>query len=327
MSFSFSRNYMTDAEFVGFKEAIDNFSGIVVCGSGNDYNNIDLAGNYIYPQCYDSPNIIVVGGSDSLDQVWSEEASYNNAGTGELITYTIGSNFGAQNVDLYAPGVDILSTFDESKCSLSGSVHFSNGYHLDSGTSFATPYVTGVAALIMSANPTLNSIEVKNRLMYTVDPISSLSGCCVTGGRLNAYNALRNYHSHNYVAGLTCCDSSTHYVYCICGAYIFDEHLFSYVRYNSSSHTTSCNCGYETQEPHVVRASDIGSSFKYCRYCNALISDAGFGEVGGLALTPIKISSNGSYILPSGIIVLVDEDVEAYENNTLIFYNNNLLIK
>ena len=46
-----------------------------------------------------------------------------------------------------------------------------------------------------------------------------------------------------------------------------------------------------------------------------------------MALTPIKISSNGSYILSSGIIVLVDEDVEAYENNTLIFYNNNLLIK
>lgn len=36
-----------------------------------------------------------------------------------------------------------------------------------------------------------------------------------------------------------------------------------------------------------------------------------------------KVSVNGSYILPNGIIVLVDEDVEAYLNGTLVFYDPN----
>jgi hypothetical protein len=53
-----------------------------------------------------------------------------------------------------------------------------------------------------------------------------------------------------------------------------------------------------------------------------LISDAGFGEVGGLAFNTIMVSKNGSYILPSGIIVLVDEDVDLYENKDLVFYPN-----
>ena len=39
----------------------------------------------------------------------------------------------------------------------------------------------------------------------------------------------------------------------------------------------------------------------------------------------VMVSNNGSYILPSGIIVLVDEDLELYLNGTLIFYNRNEL--
>ena len=46
-----------------------------------------------------------------------------------------------------------------------------------------------------------------------------------------------------------------------------------------------------------------------------------FVQVGPFSIT--KVTLNGSYILPSGIIVLVEEDVEAYLNGTLVFYDKN----
>ncbi len=61
----------------------------------------------------------------------------------------------------------------------------------------------------------------------------------------------------------------------------------------------------------------------YCE-CGAIISATdGFGEIGHLSA--LKFSINGSYILPNGIIVLVDEDVEAYFNGTLVFYDRDEL--
>ena len=61
-----------------------------------------------------------------------------------------------------------------------------------SGTSMATPHVSGVAGLILSYAPGLTYSEVKNIILNTVVPISSLSGKTVTGGRVNAFNALQN---------------------------------------------------------------------------------------------------------------------------------------
>ena len=55
-------------------------------------------------------------------------------------------------------------------------------------------------------------------------------------------------------------------------------------------------------------------------YCGAIILIGNdFVQVGPANLT--KVTLNGSYILPNGIIVLVDEDIEAYENGTLVWYD------
>jgi hypothetical protein len=56
----------------------------------------------------------------------------------------------------------------------------------------ATPHVAGACALSWSANPTLSYTELKEILLENVDPLPDLSGKCVTGGRLNIYNALLN---------------------------------------------------------------------------------------------------------------------------------------
>ncbi|MDP9438521.1 MAG: S8 family serine peptidase, partial [Actinomycetota bacterium] len=113
-----------------------------------------------YPASYESPNVVSVAATDSKDSL---------AGF---------SNYGAASVDLSAPGVSILST-------LPGDTY--GGY---SGTSMATPHVSGVAALLKAMNPTADDATLKDRILKSVDAKSSLSGKTVTGGRLNAAGAL-----------------------------------------------------------------------------------------------------------------------------------------
>jgi subtilisin family serine protease len=113
-----------------------------------------------YPASYDLDNIISVAATDARDT----RASF--------------SNYGATSVDLAAPGVTIYSTLR------------SGGYGYLSGTSMATPYVSGVAALGWSTAPTATAAQVRSAIFAGVDPIPSLSGVVATGGRLNARNTL-----------------------------------------------------------------------------------------------------------------------------------------
>jgi subtilisin family serine protease len=58
------------------------------------------------------------------------------------------------------------------------------------GTSMATPHVTGTAGLLFSLKPSATVTQVRNALLTSVDPLPSLAGKTVTGGRLNAWKAL-----------------------------------------------------------------------------------------------------------------------------------------
>ena len=81
-----------------------------------------------------------------------------------------------------------------------------------------------------------------------------------------------------------------------------------------TSHKSICYCGNETVEGHAVR-----SGGKTCVLCGGKV-DMGFIIVDSIKSCKF-VTRNGSYILPNGVIVLVDEDVEAYINGTLLFYN------
>src|SRR5207247_4934412 len=87
------------------------------------------------------------------------------------------SNYGARTVDLAAPGDEIYSTVPK----------FANpsGYTYFSGTSMATPFVSGAAALYLAHTPSATVTQVRDALLQTVDPLPSLAGKTVTGGRLN----------------------------------------------------------------------------------------------------------------------------------------------
>jgi subtilisin family serine protease len=149
----------------GFSQALAdaieaaNQAGILfVAASGNDSKNTDSSANY--PSNYTSENVVSVASSDDRDQLSSF------------------SNYGRTTVDLASPGSSILSTVPN------------NGYQSFSGTSMATPYVVGVAALLKAQFPTIDHVSLKYRLMGGVDAKSNFVERCVTEGRLNAANSL-----------------------------------------------------------------------------------------------------------------------------------------
>jgi cell wall-associated protease len=106
---------------------------IIVFATGNDFDN-----SIAYPST--NPNVIAVGATNRNDQ----RASFSNYGTG---------------IDVVAPGVDIRTTT------------LDDGYATVSGTSFAAPHVSGIAAMILSVNPGLTQQEVRNIIESTADKV------------------------------------------------------------------------------------------------------------------------------------------------------------
>jgi thermitase len=139
---------------------------LYVIAAGNDGHNNDTTPTY--PCAIPAANIVCVGATDNRDT----RASF--------------SNVGATSVDLFAPGVGVLSTYGA-------------GYGSMSGTSMATPHVAGTLALMRQAAPTLSAAQLKQGVLDGADRVSSLSGLSVTGARLNAANAVQDVRS---VAGL-----------------------------------------------------------------------------------------------------------------------------
>ncbi len=132
---------------------------LFVAAAGNAYGNDNDQFPH-YPSSYDLPNIIAVAAMDRNDEL----ASF--------------SSIGLTSVDLGAPGEDIFSTFP------------ANDYGSISGTSMATPHVSGAASLLDAGPFGLSSLEIKETLLFTADLLDSLSVKTVSGGRLNTDNAV-----------------------------------------------------------------------------------------------------------------------------------------
>ena len=143
--------------------AAGNAGILFVASAGNNQgNNNDV--NPHYPACYSLDNVIAVLSTDYDDQLSQH------------------SNYGPTSVDLGAPGGD-------SHCEIYSC--FVNGrYAYMHGTSMASPHVSGACALIWSVSPSLSHLEVKDLIMRTVDPLPTLAGSCVSGGRLNLHRAI-----------------------------------------------------------------------------------------------------------------------------------------
>jgi subtilisin family serine protease len=131
---------------------------LFVAAAGNNGTSNDK--NPHFPSNFALPNLISVAALDRSDQL----ASF--------------SNFGVKTVHVAAPGKDILSTW------------LNDEYREASGTSMATPYVSGVAALVLASEPNLSVEKLRERLLRSVDKIGALDGRIESGGRINAAKAL-----------------------------------------------------------------------------------------------------------------------------------------
>jgi len=128
--------------------------------------------------------IAVAAGNSNTNACNTSPASANGAGVFTVAASDRNdnkasfSNFGASTVDLAAPGVNILSTLP------------GNRYGSYSGTSMATPHVTGVAVLLKSQNPALDDGQLRDKILQSAESKNSLQNKVATSGRLNAVSAL-----------------------------------------------------------------------------------------------------------------------------------------
>ena len=129
---------------------------LTVAGAGNDSWQID--NRFISPAGYDLPNFITVTAIDGNSTV----ASF--------------ANHGQRAVTVAAPGVNIMSLYPGGK------------YALNTGTSMATPHVTGLAALVASWDPTLEWYGIRNRVLAGAVEDPKLDGKAGTGRRIKAWN-------------------------------------------------------------------------------------------------------------------------------------------
>lgn len=134
---------------------------VVAAGNGYKGKGFDIGQDPWYPAAYKNSNILNVAASTAKDK---------------LTTF---SNFSKSQVDVAAPGLSILSTVSNQ------------GYQTMSGTSMAAPLVTGLAALVKSANMALDYKQVKAIIRSSVDNISAMNMLIFSGGRVNALKAVR----------------------------------------------------------------------------------------------------------------------------------------
>jgi thermitase len=145
----------SEDEYLAIKRA-ESKGILFVAAAGNEHQNTDMIENYYYPSAYRLSNIISVAATDIKNNLLQS------------------SNWGKTQVHVAAPGENIFSTLPGGR------------YGYMSGTSQATAFVTGIAALLLSHDPKLTQTQIRKIIQASVDKIPQLQGKLASGGRVNA---------------------------------------------------------------------------------------------------------------------------------------------
>lgn len=153
----------TVESFKSLFEAVPNIFFVIAAGNTTSFSQADNDKVAVYPSqlTKDLDNVISVANTTSSDELSST------------------SHYGATSVDIAAPGTVIYSTIPTSS------------YGTMSGTSMATPMVASAVAVMRAVNPNISAKEIKETLCSSSDKLSALTGKVISGGRLNAYNAVK----------------------------------------------------------------------------------------------------------------------------------------
>ncbi len=171
-----------------------------------------------------------------------------------------------------------------------------------------------------NANGTADLIcSICNGVRYDVELGSN--GTTYEGKALKEFESCTHHGGGNSGMLLVATDGERDFFkcqYCRCIGTIAHEHTFEqWTYYNHNSHIGTCCCGAQTTRAHAVTLSEVVDYRAYCLGCGYYLD---LREDTAITNRVNRVSVNGSYILPSGIVVLVEEDVEAYFAGTLVFY-------
>lgn len=142
---------------------------------------------------------------------------------------------------------------------------------------------------------------------------------CVCG----ATTVANHDYTNNYEIAST---PSQHIAYCACGASKTENHAYSkrYIWIDGYSHNAFCGCGAATVNGHYIKS---GSKPPHrCMYCKG-IAEAGFSEYRiTIPIGATQITKNGSYVLPNGITIVAEADLEDFLNGTPKLLKHNLVL-
>lgn len=140
---------------------------LVIVAAGNEGSNLNIKTNEYFPCSYNLPNVICVGNYNQINNTMAESSNYG------------------KSVDVFAPGYSILS---DSRINEKKNL---------TGASQSTPYVTGLAALIWSENPSLTYSEVKKIILNNVSVNINLKSYSKTNGVIDFKKSLNSVDSIN----------------------------------------------------------------------------------------------------------------------------------
>ncbi len=274
----------------------------VSCGRLNAYNALKyVLNNYGSSTTLKYNSTLLSKSVDSTSTYFNEKNYFLKMSIENAYTYDfIISSSSALEVKLYDSNFNEITI---SQTSTNEGLTKTFSYYLSVGTYYLkTNYVSSTASGIIN----VSIAGEPHTHTYEYSPAGSGHiASCVNCGHTTTLSHVYDQH------------------YCIhCNVYTtMHDYDRSYEWVSYTMHSAECCCGAKATQGHAVSSNAFTGGKRYapCLICGGL-AERGFIQLNALSVKVQYVTDNGSYILPNGVIVLVDKDIELYLNGTLEFH-------